>query len=148
MKNHEDMIIEMAMEYLAKRLREPGAPLQSPSAVVDFLKLNMAQREHEVFGVLFLDNRNAVIRYEEMFRGTIDRGSVYPREVAKAALACNATGVIVAHNHPSQIAEPSRADQLITEKLQEALALLDIRLLDHVVIGGMNHFSFTERGWL
>lgn len=106
----------------------------------------MAGLEHEVFAVLFLDAQNRLIRYEELFRGTLTQTSVYPREVLKAALACNAAGVILAHNHPSGFPEPSRADVAITTTLQQALALIDVRVLDHLVVATSGVVSLAERG--
>ncbi|MGB0502611.1 MAG: RadC family protein, partial [Thalassolituus sp.] len=100
------------------------------------------------FACLFLDNQNRVIRYEELFRGTIDSAAVYPREVVKQALALGAAAIILAHNHPSGIAEPSQSDRAITERLQQALSVMDIRVLDHLVVGDGYCVSFAERGWL
>lgn len=114
----------------------------------DYLRIMLAQREHEVFMVLFLDAQNRVIAPEEMFRGTLTQTSVYPREVVKRALSLNAAAVILAHNHPSGVAEPSRADEFLTQSLRSALALVDIRVLDHIVIAGSNATSFAERGLL
>lgn len=120
--------------------------LTSPEATRQYLSFRMAMLEHEVFAVLFLDNRHRVIRYEEMFRGTIDGSSVHPREVVKYALRCNAAALIFAHNHPSGIAEPSQADLRITQRLKEALDLIDIRVLDHIIVGGSTQTSLAERG--
>lgn len=122
--------------------------MESPEAAASFLKLKLAGKEHEVFLVLFLDSQNRVIETKEMFRGTIDSASVYPREVAKEALALNAAGVILAHNHPSGEPEPSKADRSITDQLQAVLGMFDIRTLDHLVIGGDRHVSFASKGWL
>ena len=104
--------------------------------------------DHEVFVCLFLSNRHHILAYEEMFRGTIDGASVHPREVAKRALELNAAAIVVAHNHPSGIADPSRSDRAITTRLRDALALVEVRLLDHFVIGDGESVSFAERGWL
>ena len=104
--------------------------------------------EREVFAILFLDSQHRVIKFEELFQGTLDAASVYPREVVKAALACNAAAVILAHNHPSGLPEPSRADRSLTERLQVALATVEIRVLDHLVIGTEGRVSMAERGWL
>jgi DNA repair protein RadC len=142
----EQDTIRQAFRILEKALRTPGAALTSPDLVADYLKLNIATRPHEVFVVLFLDNQHRVIETQEMFRGTIDGASVYPREVVKEALRLNAVAVILAHNHPSGIAEPSVADKQITAKVKDALALMDIRTLDHVIVGGMSHLSFAEHG--
>ena len=122
--------------------------LTSPQAVRDYLKLRIADREHEVFVALFLDSQNRLIAADELFRGTLAQTSVYPREVVKAALKHNAAAVIFAHNHPSGIAEPSRADEMLTTALKQALSLVDIRTLDHFVVGGNVVTSFAERGLL
>ena len=127
-------------------MRTPGAAMTKPELVSDYLKLNIATKEHEVFVVMFLDNQHRVIETQEMFRGTIDGASVYPREVVKQALQLNAAAVILAHNHPSGITEPSTADRQITEKIRQAMSLFDIRVLDHFIIGGTSHLSFAEKG--
>lgn len=111
-----------------------------------YLSVQHAGLEHEVFSVMLLDNRNRLIAYETMFRGTIDGASVYPREAVKQALAVNAAAVILTHNHPSGIAEASQADIHITERLTKALALVDIRVLDHIIVAGTTNVSFAERG--
>ncbi len=144
----EDKAIAAAIEILAARLRKPGAAMRDPSAAVDYLKLTLAEKEHEVFLVLYLDTQHRVIETKEMFRGTIDSASIYPREVAKEALSLNAAAVILAHNHPSGEAEPSKADRSITKQLQDALSMFDVRTLDHIVIGGNKHTSFANRGWM
>jgi DNA repair protein RadC len=143
----ESQIIEKARVILAERLTQSDV-LTNPSAVSEYLVAKFAGLEHEVFAILLLDNRHRVIRYEEMFRGTIDGCSVHPREVVKAALTANAAAVILAHNHPSGVAEPSRADTQLTKRLTDALALVDIRVLDHFVVGGVDTMSFSERGLL
>lgn len=140
-------VLEMARRHLAERLQR-GDALTDPETTREYLGRRLAGRPHEVFAVLFLDNRHRVIVCEELFRGTIDGAAVYPREVVKAALAHNAAAVILAHNHPSGVAEPSRADRDLTRRLTEALALVDIRVLDHLVIGDGTSTSFAERGWL
>ena len=122
--------------------------LCTPQEVRMHLDSLMFPLEHEVFGVIWLDNQNRSIGYDESFRGTIDAASVYPREVVKAALKENAAGVILVHNHPSGNAEPSSADRAITERLKEALSLVDIRVLDHFVVGDIHHVSFAQRGWI
>jgi DNA repair protein RadC len=108
--------------------------------------MHYAGQQREVFGCMFLDNRHRLIRFDEVFHGTIDGASVHPREVVKLALARNAAAVILAHNHPSGVAEPSQADELITARLRDALSLVDIRVLDHLVVGGTTVTSFVERG--
>lgn len=130
------------------RLQYRGEALTSPQAVRDYLRLRLADREHEVFVALFLDNQNRLIACEEMFRGTLTQTSVYPREVVKAALKHNAAAMIFSHNHPSGVAEPSRADELLTTALKLALALVDIRVLDHIIVAGEKTTSFAERGLL
>jgi DNA repair protein RadC len=134
--NH-DAIIESALKILESRLLyDPDSiPMTSPQASKDFVKLKLFAYEHEVFACLFLDNRNRVITFEELFRGTIDGASLYPREVVKACLSHNAATVILAHNHPSGAIEPSQADIAITERLWKALALIDARVLDHLIVG-------------
>ena len=116
--------------------------------VRDYLQVRFCGLEHEVFAVLFLDAQNRVIAFKEMFRGTVTQTSVYPREVVKEALALNAAAVILTHNHPSGYAEPSRADELLTATLKSCLALVDVRVLDHLVVGGDQVTSFAERGLL
>ena len=118
----------------------------SPDAVRDYLKLSLASLPYEVFMALFLDSQNRLLAACELFRGTLSQTSVYPREVVKSALAHNAAGVILAHNHPSGVAEPSRADELLTSSLKQALALVDIRTLDHLIVAGPRVVSFAERG--
>ena len=125
-----------------------GSFLSNPRATREFLRMRLRDLRHEVFCCVYLDNRNRVIAFAELFRGTIDGASVHPREVVKEALAHNAAAVILAHNHPSGIAEPSQADELITRRLKEALALVDIRVLDHLVVGDDTCESFAERGLL
>ena len=125
-----------------------GATLSSPAAVRDYLRLALTDKAHEVFVVIFLDAQNRAIATEEMFRGTLTQTSVYPREIVKAALINNAASVIFAHNHPSGVAEPSRADELLTHALKQALALVDVKVLDHFVVGGTAVISFAERGLL
>jgi DNA repair protein RadC len=139
--------LELSRRYLLARLCR-GQVLGSPAEVRQFLQLKLRGLEHEVFACLFLDNQHAVIGYEELFRGTIDGASVYPREVVKRCLALNAAAVIFAHNHPSGIAEPSQADQRLTQRLCAALGTVDIRVLDHFVVGDAEALSFAERGLL
>jgi len=126
--------IEIARRQLSESLRS-GPSLSSPRATCDFLTAKLRDLEHEVFCCLYLDKRHRLIEYEELFRGTIDGASVHPREIVKMALRRNSAAVIVAHNHPSGIAEPSQADELITQRVKEALALVDIRLIDHLLGG-------------
>ncbi|HCA27611.1 MAG TPA: hypothetical protein DEP05_08250 [Betaproteobacteria bacterium] len=139
-------VLEMARRYLNEGLKR-GDSLTSPQETRQFLSSKLRDYTHEVFAVLFLDQRHRVIRFEEMFQGTIDGASVYPREVVKKALEYNAAAVIFAHNHPSGVAEPSQSDERITQRLKEALGLVDIRVLDHFVVGD-DVISFAERGLL
>jgi DNA repair protein RadC len=140
-------VLEMARRALTETLREQDA-LSSPGAVRDYLRLKLAGLGHEVFMAVFLDAQNRVVALEELFRGTLTQTSVYPREVVKQALARNAAGVILAHNHPSGVAEPSQADRWLTDQLKAALALVDVRVLDHFIVAGDRGVSFAERGWL
>ncbi|MDQ2070093.1 RadC family protein [Natronospira bacteriovora] len=140
-------VVEMARRHLHEEL-ERGEVLSDPGRVRRFLTVRLRDLPHEVFACIFLDNRHRVIRFEELFRGTIDGAAVPPREVVKAALAHNAAAVILAHNHPSGIAEPSRSDRNITDRLRDALGLVDIRVLDHFVVGDGEVVSFAERGWV
>ena len=153
-KNHiaisnDDDIIESALKILESRIsyNSDSPSLTSPQASRDYVKLKLASYQHEVFACLFMNNRNRVITFEELFRGTIDGASVYPREVVKACLSHNAAAVIFAHNHPSGVAEPSVADERITKRLKDALALIDVRVLDHLIVGE-EVISFAERGLL
>jgi DNA repair protein RadC len=142
-----DEILHAARVVLSYRVRK-GSVLSNPRDTRDYLSMKLGTREHEVFAILFLDNRNRVIECVEMFRGTIDGATVHPREVVKEALERNAAAVIFAHDHPSGVAEPSQADELITRRLKEALNVVDIRVLDHLVVGGSEVISFAERGLL
>ena len=137
--------LELGRRYLGAPL-EPRSALAAPEDAARFLKARLLDLPHEVFCCLFLDTRHRLIRYEELFRGTIDGATVYPREVVKRALAHNASAVILGHNHPSGVSEPSEADRNITLKLAKALALVEVRLLDHVVVSRGGHVSLAERG--
>lgn len=148
MKNlTDDQIIAKALEILTSRMNN-GEALSSPYAVTKFLQLQMTGLEHEVFCVIYLTSQHQVIKFEELFRGTIDGSAVYPREVVKAALNNNAAAVIFSHNHPSGVAEPSPADRRITERLVTALELIDVRVLDHIIVAGSSSYSFAENGLL
>lgn len=140
-------VLEMSRRALAEHLKQRDV-LSSPTAVRDYLRLKIAGLPHEVFLAVFLDAQNRVLEAEELFRGSLTQTSVYPREVVKRALAHNAAGVILAHNHPSGVAEPSQADRWLTEQLKAALALVDVKVLDHFVVAGATGFSFAERGLL
>ena len=139
--------LELARRSMREQLRD-GTALTSPSAVRDYLRLALASREHEVFVCIWLDAQHKVIDIQEPFRGTLTQTSVYPREIVKAALAANAAAVIFAHNHPSGVAQPSQADELLTRNLKEALALVDVKVLDHFIVAGNQAISFAERGLL
>jgi DNA repair protein RadC len=138
---------EIARRQLSETLRL-GPSLANPRTTRDYLSARLRDLEHEVFCCLYLDKRHRLIQFEELFRGTIDGASVHPREVVKLALQRNCAAVIIAHNHPSGIAEPSQADEMITQRVKEALALVDIRLLDHIIVGDGVSVSFAERGLL
>mgnify|MGYP000002155766 FL=1 len=140
-------VLEMARRHTFEEL-DRGDVLTSPEATRIYLSQQLRHYQHEVFACLFLDNQHHILEFEELFRGTIDSASVYPREVVKKALVHNAAAVILAHNHPSGISEPSQADKLITDKLKQALALIDIRVLDHFIVGDGIPYSFAENGLL
>lgn len=140
-------VIEMARRGMNAQLRETPV-FTAPQVVKEYLQLQLGALPHEVFWVLFLDAQHRLIAAEELFRGTLTQTSVYPREVVKQALAHNAAAVILAHNHPSGVLEPSRADELLTQTLKSSLALVDVRVLDHLVVGRASAVSFAERGLL
>lgn len=142
----EHQILEKAVEILENRLVS-GSAFTRPNDTKAFLRCKLGEYEREVFGVMLLNNQHKLIEFNELFFGTIDSASVYPREVVKLVLEKNASAVIFAHNHPSGDATPSQADRRITERLKEALALIDVRVLDHIVVGS-DCVSFAERGWL
>lgn len=141
-----DKIIARALRILEERMRYERVQISSPERTKQYLTLKLAEMEREVFGVLMLDSQNTLIEAKELFYGTIDGASVYPREVVKEVLASNAAAVIFYHNHPSGHPEPSLADRQITKRLTEALALIDVRVLDHIIVGGTKTISFSERG--
>jgi DNA repair protein RadC len=140
-------VLTRAQSLIAQRFRTGTPVLSSPARTHEFLKLKLGGRECEMFCMLALDNRLRLIEFVELFRGTVDGASVHPREVVKEALRLNAAGVILVHNHPSGISVPSQADELITQRLKEALALIDVRVVDHLIVGDTIH-SFTESGRL
>lgn len=142
-----DEVMRAALRLLAEQLRGCEV-LSSPRAVRDFLRVKLGTLQHEVFAVLMLDAQNRVIEYVELFRGSVSQTSVYPREVVKESLARNAAALILVHNHPSGVAEPSRADEFLTQTLKAALSLVDVRVLDHMVVAGTDVVSFAERGLL
>ncbi|MCK9797411.1 hypothetical protein BK634_02115 [Pseudomonas chlororaphis] len=140
-------VLEMARRHLAETLRRESV-LESPLAVRDYLKAMLRHELHEVFGCLFLDTKHRVLAFEALFQGSIDSTSVYPRQVVRRALAHNAAAVIFCHNHPSGVAEPSQADRILTHHLKEALELIDVRVLDHFIVGEGEPLSMAEYGWL
>lgn len=142
----EDRALYRAFDILERRLRTDPVSLGSPGAVRDFLRIAYANEVREVFSAAWLDAQNRLIAFEGLFVGTLTQTSVYPREVVRASLRHNAAAVIVAHNHPSGIAEPSRADELLTQTLKQALALVDVRVLDHFIVAGNTTLSLAERG--
>jgi DNA repair protein RadC len=139
--------VELARRSLRENMKSSSA-LTSPGGVRDYLRLALSGREHEVFVCIWLDAQHRVLKLEELFRGTLTQTSVYPREIVKAALACNAAAVIFAHNHPSGVAQPSQADELLTRNLKEALGLVEVKVLDHFIVAGNHALSFAERGLL
>jgi len=139
--------IELSRRALQEQMEKRSA-LTSPGAVRDYLRLSLGRREEEAFICIWLDAQHKVIEIEEAFSGTLTQTSVYPREIVKAALACNAAAVIFAHNHPSGVAQPSQADELLTRNLREALALVEVKVLDHFIVAGNQAISFAERGLL
>lgn len=140
-------VLELARRSLVHRLREQPV-FDTPGRVKEYLRLQLGAHRHEVFAVLFVDAQHRLLQMDEMFRGTLTQTSVYPREVVKRALETNAAAVVLAHNHPSGVAEPSRADEALTQALKSALALVDVRVLDHLVVGTTDVVSFAERGLL
>jgi DNA repair protein RadC len=139
--------LEVGKRHLAERLQR-GTALESADDTRRYLQAQLRDRPHEVFCCLFLDNRHRVLGFEELFRGTLNGTAVYPREIVKRAMHHNAAAVILVHNHPSGVAEPSRQDEILTERLKESLEMLEIRLLDHLVVGDGESVSFGERGML
>ena len=146
---HEAFVVakELVRRWLDEELHRDCA-LTSPGSVRDYLRLCFAGQEHESFVVLFLDAQNRLIDAKELFRGTLTQTSVYPREIVKEALRQNAAAVILSHNHPSGVAEPSRADEVLTANLKQALSLVDVKVLDHFIVAGPSTLSFAERGLL
>ncbi|HGE6834144.1 TPA: DNA repair protein RadC [Pseudomonas aeruginosa] len=140
-----EQILEAARQAIERKMQR-GTSFTSPAAVKEFLRAKLAGFEHEVFAALFMDTQHRLIEYAEMFRGTIDGASVYPRELVKEALRLNAAAVIVSHSHPSGNPEPSGADRALTQRLKEALGLVDVRVLDHIIVAGTDTTSFAERG--
>jgi DNA repair protein RadC len=145
---YEARTIERALKVMEKSLVVRDVVFESPAMVRQYLSLRMFNLQHEVFMVLMLDSQNRLIEARELFRGTVSQTAVYPREVVKSALVANAASVILAHNHPSGVAEASRADRMLTDALKSALATVDISVLDHLIVAGSTTVSFAERGWL
>lgn len=148
MPDHERAVIDAALTILGGYLRQPGAALHTPDTVQKYLRLHLANERRELFGALFLDNQNRVIAFEVMFVGTLSQTSVYPRELAMAALQHDAAAVVLVHNHPSGSVQPSRADEHLTQTLKHALALVDVRVLDHMIVGGAAVLSMAEQGMM
>lgn len=142
------LTVKHALTLLENHLREPGVAFTSVTAARDWLRLTLSGLEREVFMVLLLDNQNRLLAHETLFSGSINRTEVHPREIVKTALRYNAAAVVLAHNHPSGHAEPSDVDRRITGVIKNALALIDVRLPDHLVVGSKDIVSFAERGWL
>ena len=145
---HEDWIVQQAITLLEQRIFKAGPLLSSPAAVRDYLRLKLVVELNEVFAVVFLDSQHQVLAYEPLFKGTVDQTSVYPRVVVQRALALNASALILAHQHPSGVTEPSTADRALTDRLKAALATVDVRVVDHFIVGKGNPFSFAEAGLL
>ena len=148
LRARERGVIDRALEIVGRYLREPKTAFHSPDAVKSYLRLALAGEGRELFAVLYLDAQNRAIAFETHFRGTLTQTSVYPREIVRAAIAHGAASVVFSHNHPSGTPDPSRADEALTQTLKAALALVDVRVLDHVIVGGSQTFSMAERGVL
>lgn len=145
---HEDWIIRQAIALLEQRIFKASPMLNSPAAVRDYLHLKLVAEPNEVFAVVFLNSQHQVLAYEPMFKGTVDQTSVYPRVLVQRALALNASAVILAHQHPSGMTVPSAADQALTDRLKAALAMVDVRVVDHFIVGKGTPYSFAESGLL
>jgi len=145
---HEDWIIQQAFVLLEHRIFKAGPKLCDPAAVRDYLRLKLVAEPNEVFAVVFLDSQHQVLAYEPLFKGTVDGTAVYPRVVVQRALALNAAAVILAHQHPSGVTQPSSADRVLTDRLKQALAMVHVRVLDHFIIGQGAPYSFAEAGLL
>ena len=144
----DDKIISQALNILSRRIKKPGVYFSNPDCVKEYLMLQTAGLEHEVFIVLLLDVQNNLLHHEQMFRGTATQTSVYPRELVKLVLKHNASAVVFCHNHPSGTTQPSRADELLTSTLKTTLALVDCRVLDHIIVSGCESLSMAERGMM
>lgn len=148
LRPHEAAVIDAALAILESRLREPSPTFERPETVKAFMRLHLAQRDRECFGVMFMDNQHRLIAFELLFAGTLACTEVHPREIVRRGLQLNAAAVVLAHNHPSGVAEPSRSDEAVTERIRWALQLVGMCLLDHIVVGGGGAVSFAERGLL
>lgn len=148
LRARERGVIDRALEIVGRCLRDPGVLMADPDAVKQYIRLHIGAETAEIFCVMYLDPQNRMIAFERMFQGTLTQTSVYPREVALAALAHRASAVVLAHNHPSGVVQPSRADQALTQTLKASLALVDVRVLDHVIVGGDKALSMAEKGLL
>lgn len=148
MNEVEMAVVQQALAILDRHMRDKSVTLESPQAARDFLRLQLERRESEVFALVLLDAKHRLIAYRELFFGTIDGASVYPREVVKVALADNAAACFLVHNHPSGQSSPSQADRVLTQRLKDALALIDVRVLDHFVVGQSEITSLAEMGWM
>lgn len=146
-RNDEDETIARALDILSSRAKV-GDNLSSPAIVRDWMRLRLGDLEHECFAVVYLNSQNSAIEFDIMFRGTLTQTSVYPREIVKAALAHNAAGVILAHNHPSGVVEASQADRMLTDTLKTALGMVDVKVLDHFIVSQSSFLSFAEKGWI
>lgn len=146
--DQDDATVAKALRILERRLKKPGLSVDSPKTIKEFASLKLAELEREVFAVFWLNAQNQLMEYQELFVGSLTQTSVYPREVVKAGLKVNAAAAIFAHNHPSGTCEPSRADELLTTDLKRALGIVEIKVLDHIVVGDINTTSFAEKGLL
>lgn len=142
-----DEVLDSAKEIIGRRFRR-GKTIRTPDDALEYVRSQVATLEHEVFGAAFLDNRHRLISFDIIFRGTLDGTSIYPREILKEALKHNAAAVLLFHNHPSGVAEASQADERITKRLKSALDFVDIRVLDHFIVAGTEHYSFAKHGLL
>ena len=146
-RSEKSSVVKLALAVLSSRFR-PGRAFTSPEDIEGYLRLKLTGRRNEVFGIIYLDTRHRLIEIAELFRGTIDGAAVYPRVVVQQVLEKNAAAIVIFHNHPSQVSEPSEADRSITLKLSRALELIDVRLLDHLVVTDSSFVSLAQRGWI
>ena len=146
-RSEKSAVVKLALAVLSSRYR-PGRAFTAPADIEGFLRLKLTGRRNEVFGIIYLDTRHRLIEIEELFNGTVDGAAVYPRVVVQQALEHNAAALVCFHNHPSGVAEPSEADRTISQKLSRALALIDVRLLDHLLVTDGAFVSLADRGWI